>query len=128
MDPTQAAKTEIWKQLTPSPGAWLCGMLVLGALMWLIVRCRSIWRDDTDGDASPEQLLRQFQESEREGVLSAEEYRLIKSRLMNHVAPATETERRESAAKSTNTAKGFAATNPLPREAGATDTKTDESR
>jgi hypothetical protein len=128
MDLTQASKPEIWKLLAPSPGAWICLTVMIGVLAWLVARYRSIWRDDADDDASPDQMLRQFQESQREGVLSAEEYRLIKSRLMNHVAPATETERREPAAKSTESAKGCAATNTLPQEAGETNTKTDETR
>jgi len=107
MDPSQVSKTEVLNQLLPGAGAWLCLVVIWGVICWVLFRLRAFWRDDADRDASPHELLAQFQESQREGVLTAEEYRLIKSRLVHRTNPATETERRESAAKSTDSVKGF---------------------
>lgn len=122
----QAAQTEIWKQLVPSPAAWVCLAVIAGVLIWLVCRFRAVWRDDSDRDASPHQMLVQFQESEREGVLTAEEYRLIKSRLLQRIKPTTETERQRSAEKSTDPAKEIAATNTPQPEAGGMNTRTDQ--
>lgn len=124
----QASKTEIWKELLPGPGAWICLIVIVGVAAWLVVRFRAFWRDGDDGDASPHEMLTQFRESEREGVLTAEEYRLIKSRLLHRSEPASETERRESAAKSTLSAKGIAASNTPTQDAGEIDTRTDQPR
>lgn len=98
MNPIQISKTEVLKQLLPGPGAWICLLAILGAICWLVFRVRAYWRDDADGDASPHEMLAQFRESCREGVLTEEEYRLIKGRLVRGITPTTVTERRESTA------------------------------
>lgn len=107
MDPVQVSKTEVINELLPDPWTGLGVLIVLGVICYGLLRLRAIWRDDTDHDASRRELLAQFRESEREGVLTAEEYRLIKSRLVRPTAPATETERREPAESSTDSGKGF---------------------
>lgn len=107
MNPVQVSKTEVINELLPDPWTGLGVLIVLGAICYGLVRLRAIWRDDTDHDATRRELLAQFRESEREGVLSAEEYRLIKSRLVRPITPATETERREPAESSTDSGKGF---------------------
>jgi hypothetical protein len=108
MDPSQISKTEVLKQLVPGAGAWLCLAVIFVAICWILFRLRAFWREDAERDATPHEMLAQFQESQREGVLTAEEYRLIKSRLAHKARAATETERRESAAKSTDSRKGIA--------------------
>jgi hypothetical protein len=107
MDPVQVSKTEVIHELLPDPWTGLGVLIVLGVICYGLIRLRAIWRDDADHDASRRELLTQFRESEREGVLTAEEYRLIKSRLGRPVKPATETERREPAETSTASGKGF---------------------
>ena len=124
----QAARTDIWKQLTPGPGAWICLIVIMGVLAWLIVRFRAFWRDDAGRDASPHEMLAQFQESHREGVLTAEEYRLIKCRLLQQLGPATETERRESAAKSTDSAKGLARQTTPQQDVGEHEPRMDQQQ
>jgi len=128
MDPVQFSKTVVWKELVPDPGTGLCLILILGVICWVLFRLRAIWRDDADHDATRRELLTQFRESEREGVLTAEEYRLIKSRLVRPTIPATETERRESAAKSTDSVKGFTAPSTGVPVVGEHDAKFDDRR
>lgn len=100
MDPSQTSKTEVLKQLLPGVEAWVCLFVILGTICCLIVWIRAHWREDADDDASLHKMLTQFQESRREGVLSEEEYRLIKSRLVPRIKPTTVPERQESGAGS----------------------------
>jgi hypothetical protein len=109
MDPAQVSKTEVFHRLLPDPWIGLCLVAMLGVICWGLFRLRAFWRDDADRDANAHEMLAQFRDSEREGVLTAEEYRLIKSRLSQRDRSATETERRDTAAKSTESAKGIAA-------------------
>ena len=128
MNPAQVSKTEVLNQLRPGPWAWLCLLVILGTICWLVFRVRAYWRDDAEGDASPHEMLRQFRESHREGVLTAEEYRLIKSRLVQGVMPVTVTERRESADQSTDSVKGFADPPAAPAVDGEYSTEMDQPR
>lgn len=96
MDPSQTSKTEVLKQLLPGVEGWICLLVILGLIGWLILWARAHWRDDADDDASLHKMLTQFQESRREGVLTEEEYRLIKSRLVPRITPTTVPERQES--------------------------------
>lgn len=112
MDPVQVSKTEVIHELLPDLWTGLGVLIVLGVICYGLFRLRAIWRDDTDHDASRRELLTQFRESQREGVLTAEEYRLIKSRLVRPITPATETERREPADTSTDSGKGLTAPSP----------------
>ena len=109
MNPVQVSKTEAINELLPDPWTGLGLVIVLGVICYGLFRLRAIWRDDTDDDASRRELLAQFRESQREGVLTAEEYRLIKSRLVRPIIPVTETERSESAAKPSDVVKGITA-------------------
>jgi hypothetical protein len=113
MDPAQVSKTEVLHRLMPDAGTVLGLVLIFGVICWVLIRLRAFWRDDADHDAVPHEMLTQFRESQREGVLTAEEYRLIRSRLTQPAQPASETERRESAVKSTESAKGIAASPPV---------------
>lgn len=124
MDPAQVSKTEVLNRLLPGPGAWVFLLVILGAICWLVFRVRAYLRDDDEGDASPHEMLTQFRESHREGVLTAEEYRLIKSRLVHGIKPTTVTERHESAARQTDSVKGFAALPDAQHVGGEHDTET----
>lgn len=128
MNPVQVSKTEVINELLPDPWTGLGVLIVLGVICYGLVRLRAIWRDDTDHDATRRELLAQFRESEREGVLSAEEYRLIKSRLVRPITPATETERREPAESSTDSGKGFNSPATANTDAGTQGNPNDNPR
>lgn len=128
MDPAQVSKTEVLKQLLPGWETGLGALVVFGVICWLVFRVRAYLRDDADGDASPDEMLAQFRESQREGVLSEEEYRLIKRRLVQSIAPTTVTERRESAEQSTDSVKGFADLSADPEVDGKHSTEMDQPR
>jgi hypothetical protein len=104
----EATRTDVLHQLLPGPGAWLGLAAILGVICWIAFRVRAYWREDADGDASLRQMLAQFRESHREGVLTDEEYRLIRSRLARPASPITITERSEPAPDGTGSAKGLA--------------------
>ena len=131
MNPAQASKTEVLKQLLPSVEAWIFLLVILGLVCVLILWVRAHWREDADDDASVHKMLIEFQESQREGVLTDEEYRLIKSRLAPRLQPATVPERKETAKGSppriertvrpdspADSAKGIAAPPAQARERG----------
>ena len=131
MNPAQASKTEVLKQLLPGVEAWIFLLVILGLVCVLIFWVRAHWREDADGDASVDKMLIEFQESKREGVLTEEEYRLIKSRLAPRLKPTTVPERKESAEgspprtrktlrgdSSADSAKGVAAPPALERQEG----------
>lgn len=54
----------------------------LGVLIWLIVRIKAWFRDDDAGTGRNNDLLTDLRELHREGGLSDEEFRLIKTRLI----------------------------------------------
>jgi len=56
---------------------------VVSLLVWLVMWLRTRLRDDTDRPTSPNEMLKQFQDSLREGELTDEEYRFIKGRLLS---------------------------------------------
>jgi hypothetical protein len=109
MDPSQISKTEVLKQLLPGAGGWICLAVILGVICWLVFRVRAYWRDDADDAASPHEMLAQFRELHLEGVLTDEEYRLIKSRLVRGITPTTVTERREPVVRANGSAKSDSA-------------------
>lgn len=128
-----ASQVEVMQQLWPERKFWI-GLSILlvmgGTILWWI---RGIWRedraywgDDADGDAKRRELLAQFRDSEREGVLTAEEYRLIKSRLARH--PVAESERRNSTVVAVGSGKGVAAPNASPSEGAPPKLMTDPPR
>lgn len=80
-----AAQPDLW-ELTQSSGPALLGLLALILFaIWMIVRIRERFRDREDHAATPHQLLMQYREMQREGDLTDEEYRSIKSRLVQQV-------------------------------------------
>ena len=75
----------LWKLLEGSPKEWLqfvgalAGIIVL---VWLIVRMRLWFREDEGPAADVNEMLLQFRDLHRQGDLSDEEFRSIKSRLL----------------------------------------------
>jgi len=105
--PVPASKTDVLQQLWPEAWTWVVFAVLAGIGGWLLWRIRAHWSDDADDDASPHEMLVQFWESAREGVLTAEEYRLIKSRLTNSSRPVAESERHESTAPAVDSGNGM---------------------
>jgi hypothetical protein len=61
--------------------AWLGLFLLLAGATWLIIRIRAQFREREDPAEEGHQMLMQMGELHREGGLSDEEYRSIKSKL-----------------------------------------------
>lgn len=66
------------------PNLWELAATALGVsvLIWLTFRIRAWFRDDDAGTGRNNDLLTDLRELQREGGLSEEEFRLIKSRLL----------------------------------------------
>lgn len=78
-------QTFLWKLLNAS--IWqIIGLLVaLVVLVGLIIRIRSLFREDEDSTADDHLLLTQISDLHREGDLTEEEYRSIKGRLVQRL-------------------------------------------
>jgi hypothetical protein len=61
---------------------WLALFVIVAVAAWLLFRIRARYRDHEDPAADHRQLLMQMGEMHREGGLSEEEFRSIKSRLI----------------------------------------------
>ncbi len=61
---------------------WLILFVILAVAAWLLSRIRARFRDHEDPAADNRQLLMQVGEMHRQGGLSEEEFRSIKSRLI----------------------------------------------
>jgi hypothetical protein len=64
---------------------WIGLILLITLLVWSIFRIRSWFREDEDPAALDHEMLSRFGELHREGDLSEEEYRLIRSRLVERI-------------------------------------------
>lgn len=67
---------------------WLpifAGVLIAVVLIWSIVRIKTWFQGDDDPDAADEQLLAGLVDLQREGDLTHEEYRSIKSRIIDRM-------------------------------------------
>lgn len=80
-----------WKLLNRS--AWeLFGLVVaILVMVWLIMRIRSWLAGDDDPAEGDHELLVSIRELKREGDLTDDEYRSIKSRLVKRLRNATDT-------------------------------------
>jgi hypothetical protein len=69
--------------LVPSVWETLLILLALGIIIWLTLMIRAWFRDDEDVAAAERELLGRTHDLLREGELTEEEYRMIRSRLAN---------------------------------------------
>lgn len=76
-----AANDKLWTMMKDSALPVFAVALLLVFGLWLIVWIRDRYRGREDHAASPERMLMQFRELQREGDLSEEEFRSIKGRL-----------------------------------------------
>jgi hypothetical protein len=59
---------------------------VLGFLVWVTLRVKAWFRDDAAHSESPDNLMSQMRELHRQGELTEDEFRLIRTRLAASVA------------------------------------------
>lgn len=62
-------------------------IVALSVLIWGIFRIRSWYREDDDPDALHQEMLWQIRDLQRQGDLSEQEYRSIKSQIQNRMDP-----------------------------------------
>jgi hypothetical protein len=77
----QANRGELTRLFLASWVAWLGLFLLLAGAAWLIIRIRAQFREREDPAEEGHQMLMQMGELHRQGGLSDEEYRSIKSQL-----------------------------------------------
>ncbi len=87
-----------WKVMDASVADWIgfgAAFVALIVLVWLFVRIRAWLQDDAGPEANTHQMLTQFGDLHRQGDLSEEEYRSIKSQLIEKLedSPREETEK-----------------------------------
>jgi hypothetical protein len=85
--------SESWSRLIETiapalPNAWQTLAIVAGAavLIWLTLRLRAWFHEDTAGAGDTIELLTDIQEMHRQGGLTEEEFRFIKTRLAQAAA------------------------------------------
>ena len=100
----------------PGLGETVVITLVILGLLWLTFLVKAWFRDDDAHADRPGDLLMEMRELHREGGLSEEEFRLIKSRLVSAAAGGPGSLRQNSASKGMPAAGGTVAGSP-----GATD-------
>lgn len=81
----QANRDELSRLLQASWMAWLGLFALLAVSAWCVIRIRARFRDREDPAEGGHQMLMQMGELHREGGLSDEEYRSIKSKLSGPV-------------------------------------------
>jgi hypothetical protein len=78
----------MWKLLDASAGEWIGFLAALAGivfLLWLALRVRSWFRGGEDPAETEQQMLTQMGNLYRQGDLTDEEYRSIKSRLVERL-------------------------------------------
>ena len=78
----------LWRLTQASTAEWIAfgvALSVVVVLIWLSFWIRSWFRDDVDPEAAKHQMLAQIGDLHRQGDLSVEEYRSIKSRLVEEL-------------------------------------------
>jgi hypothetical protein len=81
----QGNREELARLLQASWLAWFALFALLAAAAWLVLRIRARFRDREDPAEEGHQMLMQMGELHRQGGLSDEEYRSIKSKLSRPV-------------------------------------------
>ena len=90
MIPANAGRlTEVLTPTLPSPWQLVGTAIVATLLIWGTFRIRAWFRDDDAGTGRNNDLLTDLRELQREGGLSEEEFRLIKTRLIHGSQGAT---------------------------------------
>jgi hypothetical protein len=79
--------TDVWDFVGESFFAWIGLCVALLILAGVVYRLRSWWREDAGRAVDSNELLTQFRELHREGDLTEEEFRSIKSRLAAPAPP-----------------------------------------
>lgn len=72
-----------------SIASWVVMIIVVCVAVWLIYRLRAWFGEDSDRAGDGLEMLSQFGDLRRQGELTDDEYRLIKSRLAKDVAAQT---------------------------------------
>ena len=85
----QGNREELAKLFQASWMAWLGLFALLAVAVWLVLRLRARFRDREDPTEGDHRMLMQMGELHREGGLSDEEYRSIKSKLSGPVDHST---------------------------------------
>ncbi len=78
-------RNPIWNYFEGSILTWILLVVAIAVLIWLVVRIRAWFRDDSGPAATEYEMLMQFKELRREGNLSEEEYRSIKNELTSRI-------------------------------------------
>lgn len=78
-------QTLLWKLLSASYLQWIGLVVAIVVLVALIIRIRTLLREDADAAGDDHQLLASISELHREGDLSEAEYRSIKGRLIRRL-------------------------------------------
>ena len=108
---------------TLAPWQWAIALIVACVGIWSIFQLRAWFRDDAGREDDNLKMLTQFRDLHRQGGLSEDEYRLIKSRLIAGHGPQSKTG--QGAPASAKTAEGRRPANGMDGQHDGTD---DESR
>lgn len=90
---SRKAIRQLWRFLDGDFSEWLPVLVgVLGAivLIWVVIRVRTWWQGDEDPEAADEQMLFQLDDLHREGDLTHDEYRSIKSQIIKRMEGAAQ--------------------------------------
>ena len=68
----------------------LVTLTALGFMVWLLLRVRAWFRDETDRAASDHEMLSRYRELHRRGELSDEEFRCIKDEMLKRLGKPVE--------------------------------------
>ncbi len=78
-------QTLLWKLVNASLLQWIGLLVAVVVLVGVIIRIRTLFREDADAAADTHQLLTSISDLHREGDLSEDEYRSIKGRLIERL-------------------------------------------
>ncbi len=90
---SRRAIRQLWRFLDGDFTEWLPILAGVGGaivLIWMVIRVRAWYRDGEDTEAADEQMLFQLDDLHREGDLSQDEYRSIKSQIIKRMEGAAE--------------------------------------
>jgi hypothetical protein len=120
-----------WEMIrTLTPRQWAVGLFVVALVatcvgVWSIFQLRAWFREDSGRADDNLKMLTQFRDLHRQGGISADEYRLIKSRLVTGHGP--QSNAGQGAETSAKTAAGRPSTNELDGPHDGTDAESRSS-